>query len=280
MKTHLHENGWVVIVDEDITTLSDTEIEQVARLSVSNMVVVFKNQKLTAKQELNICQTIGNVQLTSAEISILPGVIRVTGEKNSKGEEGLFGHKHALDWHANQPSSRDRKPLIWLYGEKGTSGSRTSWINNIMAYEALDDEFKAELQDIEVYCGYKKGGYSDSRYFKEHVNTDNPIKLIQTNEEGKTGLFFPFLQIFGFKDKSEDYFNETMQRLREHVLNPRFAYHHDWQDGDIVLSEQWLSIHKRWEFDQMEKRVLHRIALDHEKVYNIKHKMSYYSVTL
>ena len=36
--------------------------------------------------------------------------------------------------------------------------------------------------------------------------------------------------------------------------------------GDIVLSEQWLSIHKRHEFNNMKERVLHRIAFDYSKL--------------
>ena len=269
MKTKLHENGWTVIIEEDIKSLTKEEILEVGRLVVSNMVVVFYKQQLTAADEQRICNTIGTVQLVGENIRLsntAPAISRVTGELRN-GKMGLFGHKHDLDWHANQPSNTNRKPLIWLYGERGTAGSKTSWINNIASYEALDNDFKEELKDIEVFCGYKKGGYSDSEYFKEHINTEYPIKLVQTNEEGKTGLFFPFLQIFGFKDRSEEYFNATMQRLKNHVLQSQFAYHHDWTDGDIVISEQWLSIHKRWAFEKMDERVLHRIAFDHNRLY-------------
>ena len=52
-----------------------------------------------------------------------------------------------------------------------------------------------------------------------------------------------------------------------HVLKDEFAYHHDWEDGDIVISEQWLSIHKRWDFEGMEDRILHRIAFDYSNLY-------------
>ena len=43
-------------------------------------------------------------------------------------------------------------------------------------------------------------------------------------------------------------------------------YDHYWEDGDVVISEQWLSIHKRWEFKRMSERILHRIAFDYSKV--------------
>ena len=67
-------------------------------------------------------------------------------------------------------------------------------------------------------------------------------------------------------DKTEEQFKDLMQRLIEHVTQPQFIYDHHWEDGDIVLSEQWLSIHKRWEFDKMDQRILHRLAFNYENI--------------
>ena len=57
-----------------------------------------------------------------------------------------------------------------------------------------------------------------------------------------------------------------MEKLVEHVLKPEFCYDHHWEDGDVVISEQWLSINKRWAFEQMDKRVLHRIAFNYKNL--------------
>lgn len=271
MKYHLHENGWTVIIDEDIITLSSEDIKQCARFAVENMVVVFEQQSLTPEDQMRFCTTIGNVPIIKSErskhIALNDNILRVTAQKNEYGEEGLFGHKAALDWHANRPSNKQRDPLIWLYGAEGTVGSRTSWINNILSYQDLDEDFKQEIADIEVFCGYKKGNYSHSEYFVEHVNRENAMSLVKTNDSGKTGLFFPFLQIFEFKNHNEEDFTRIMKRLTDHILQEKYVYHHDWKDGDVVLSEQWLSIHKRWEFQDMENRVLHRIAFNYDNVY-------------
>ncbi len=35
-----------------------------------------------------------------------------------------------------------------------------------------------------------------------------------------------------------------------------------WKDGDLVLSEQWLTIHKRHAFERMDKRLMHRITIE------------------
>jgi hypothetical protein len=49
--------------------------------------------------------------------------------------------------------------------------------------------------------------------------------------------------------------------LFNHILKEQYLYHHDWQDGDLVISEQWLGIHKRWPFEKMNQRLLHRAAM-------------------
>lgn len=269
-----HDNGWTVIIDEDIKQLTDLQLKTVCRLIVAHTVVVFKNQSLTPNDEIRIVSAMGDYQKTPEanerfkHIRVNEGILRVTGQKNQYGEEGLFGHKETLDWHANQPSNPDRMPLIWIYGVEGTEGSRTSWINNILAYEDLSDDMKQRLENIYMYCGYKSGRYSTTHFFHDHVNAKNPIKLVQTNKEGKKGLFFPFYQIFQFKDVDNDIFLDIMEELKDHVLNEKYMYHHDWKDGDLVISEQWLGIHKRWAFEHMERRVVHRIAFDYSKVYN------------
>lgn len=66
--------------------------------------------------------------------------------------------------------------------------------------------------------------------------------------------------------KTEEEFKSLMTELTNFALEDRFRYDHLWKDNDIVLSEQWLSIHKRWHFEHMDKRVLHRIAFDYEKL--------------
>lgn len=273
MNITLHENGWTIIVNEDIRMLSDQEIREVGRLALTNLLVVFKKQSLTIDDEERICNLIGECQYYPEDYEPIKSIrhskhiLRVTGKLDKDGDPGLFGHEAALDWHADQPSNEDRYPLIWLYGAEGTTGSRTSYINNVASYEALSDVMKEKIADIKVFCGYESGRYSPSTFFKEHINTNNAMNLVYTNNEGKVGLFFPFLQIFGFDGYEQEEFGVIMQELTDHVLQEQFVYHHDWDDGDVVLSEQWLSIHKRWEFDKMKDRVLHRIALDYSKLY-------------
>ena len=271
-------NDWAIqIEDLDIRTATKEEVFEIGKLTLSNMVTVFKNQDLQPEDEVAFCSKLGKCQFIidptkpkegqrTEHLAVGNHILRVTGQKNDKGEEGLFGHTSALDWHANQASNYDREPLIWLYGVEGTKGSKTSWLNNIASYEAMSDELKEEIKDVKITLGYKSGSYSPSKFFIEHHATDKPFNLVHTNDAGKTGLYFPYLQILGMVDKTEEQFKDLMDRLIEHVTQPQFIYDHHWEDGDIVLSEQWLSIHKRWAYEKMEDRILHRIAFNYENL--------------
>jgi taurine dioxygenase len=270
-------SNWVKFYDQDINAMTDLELQEVFRNVARHTVVVFRNQKLTTDQQLRICSVAGEVENTLAnplmikknrDVSEIPGIARVTGELNQRGREGLFGHKETLDWHCNKPSEPNRKSVVWLYGVKGTEGSRTSWINMIDAYNDLSDDFKKEIEDIVIYCGYKAGTISPTSRYQEHVNRELPYNLVMKNHAGIKGMFFPFLQIMEFANRSQEEFDSIMRTLTEHVLNSKYAYHHDWKDEDIVISDQWLSIHKRWAFEGMDKRLLHRIACDYKNVYN------------
>ena len=260
----------MISFDLDLKNATDEDARLITEAVLSDGVVLIRNQVLTPDEEVNFCERIGNCQEytdvdRTKHIACHPKILRVTGEKDEHGEEGLFGHTSALDWHANQASNYERAPLIWLYGVKGTEGSCTSWIDMQAAYNDLSKSEQEELSDIQITLGYKSGSYSDSKFFVEHHATDRPFNLVHTNDAGKTGFYFPFLQIFGMVGMGEWAFETMMEYLKQHVLQEKYRYDHYWRDGDIVISEQWLTIHKRHEFDNMDTRLLHRIAFDYER---------------
>lgn len=275
MRSSVDSNGWTLTINEDIKTLSTEQLHAVAKLCNRHFVVIFRNQDLTVKDQMRIASSIGTVKMDHGRddaererILLEPGVIRVTGELNSKGEKGLFGHDEELDWHTHHANAKKRFPFVWLYSVKGSTGSRTSWINQAMAFNDLSVNLQKELEGIKYASGYKVGSFSNMAVAKEKINYENPINLVHTNIEGKKGLYFPFQQVYDIVEgATKQQWNELHTFLKGHCTKEKYIYHHDWQDKDLVISEQWLSIHKRWQFDGMKERLLHRIALDYDKAY-------------
>ena len=219
----------------------------------TDLVVVKKLGKISAEENLKLAEEIGNVpQAGDPRWETLierPGVIKVT-------EGALFGHKETLDWHCNKPSNPERSPIIWIYAVKGSKGSVTSWINNKRAYEDLPNDVKEECKKVKITCGFKRGRYTDDPFFKEHHNRKLEHNLVYTNEAGVTGLFFPYLQILGGIQL------DLFDYLSHHIKQDKYRYDHYWEDGDVVISEQWLTLHKRHAFEKMNERLMYRIAID------------------
>lgn len=284
MKITLNENGWTGhIKDFDMCCATQQDINIIGKFLATNTLVVINNQNhLTPADQVRIVEMFGNTeQVTFPEVipdnmKHLPSIFvpnsqnkiqRVTGALDEHGNPGLFGHVSDLDWHCNQPAMPTRKPLVWLLGVHGTVGSRTSWTNNIAAWEDLDQDTKQEIQDLKMVCGFKRGNYSEFNFgSEESFNEHYTPNLVHTNIAGKTGLFFPFLQFKNFVGKSETQSMEIVARLRLHVLQEKYIYHHNWQDGDVVIAEQWLGIHKRWRFDGMADRLLHRLTFNFDHI--------------
>ncbi len=268
--TTLSSCSWgVEIHDQQIGRMTDQDLLHLGKLVLENQVVLLRNQQLTAEQEVHACYKIGDVERVTAfqrcpqnsSGDFIAEIQRVTGMKHTDGTAmGLFGHDHDLDWHANRPSAEmERKPLIWLRSVFGTKGTRTSWANCTRAYHDLPPDLQYELTALDGIFGFEPNSYTTWNEWKPHRNMQG-IKIVRSVPGlAEKVLFFPFLQLFGFKNKTEAEFQKIYQLLKSHILQDKYIYHHDWQDGDVLISEQWGTIHKRWECD-VSHRMLHRIS--------------------
>jgi taurine dioxygenase len=275
MNIRIHDNGWTVMVEDlDLRQATPEQAQEIGQLLATYTVVVVRGQTLTPRDEIEFCRKIGNLEdleprkdVVGFDGYIVPDsdwhVIRVSGELDEHGRPGLFGHVSDLDWHCNQTANEWRHPIVWLYGVKGTAGSKTSWLNNILSWQDLSPEQQESLRDIRMINGYKQGAYSEDHFGKPvDINYNYRPHMVHTNVAGQTGLFFPFLQIHQIEGQTEDQSREFIENLRDHVLQEKYMYHHEWQDGDVVMAEQWLGVHKRWRCETINQRVLHRICLD------------------
>jgi alpha-ketoglutarate-dependent taurine dioxygenase len=158
----------------------------------------------------------------------------------------------------------DRRSIVWLYGVRGTAGSRTSWTNNILSYNDLDDATKEQMSKLKFDFVIAPRDMTENSLDLElgKVSTGLTRSVVHTNIAGKTGLFFPFNQIAKFVGMTEEESKKIIEPMSEYITQEKYCYHHDWQDGDIVISEQWLGVHKRWAFKNIEQRMLHRCEME------------------
>ena len=290
----LHENGWTVLLGNfDFKNTTQQDADEIARLVSTNVAVVAQGsniENMTPEDQVRFCSMIGNLEeyhndtawgraIALSTDNIGNKIQRVTGAANEEGHPGLFGHDEELDWHNNTPWDMRRKPAVFLKSISGAEGSRTSWTNTQLAYRDLKLEDPAFVQELEeqnyrVVCGWhKEGGHTtmynywhDQGHFPDEVESEETaMPLVFTNETGCKGFFLPYLQAHRLFGLTREESLPILKRVWDYCLQEKYIYHHDWLPGgsEIVFAEQWLSTHKRWEFDKMKTRFMERSAVDY-----------------
>jgi len=279
--------GWMPeVVDFEMTEATQDQVNVLGKLLAEHTAVLFRNQRpCTLAEESDFCGKFGEMELVpvaSPHKEFLSAVlhpndeyvVRVTGKLNDKGLPGLHGHKGDLDWHCNRVFSPDRKPLVYLKSIQGSVGSRTSWINSVMAYADLPPKVQEHIATLRLKPTSAYNQYSDTgKIFNlpSIVTPDYYPEIVQTNPIGKKSIYFSFLQLVGAVDRD----NNTISNLewtrlhkflKTHMLKEKYMYHHDWADGDVIISDQWCGLHKRWAFEAMEQRLLNRVTMDYSNI--------------
>jgi taurine dioxygenase len=284
MKYHIHNNGWTVILEDfDFQTSTQEDINQLAKLLATNTLVVAKNQTLTVDQKLRIvkmfknpivlCQP-GTDGYKSLAVPDTEGLLlRVGGKLNEQGEGGIGDHDGEFVWHHDYHWQFDKSPpLLMLHAIEGVINSRTSWTNSILAYNDLDNETKKLLSTLKAAMikGFELN--ADGLIFDENRNGwfENGIldegrylDVLHISKTNKVGIFFPFFQIDHFQGLSKKRSRELLLSISKHITQEKYVYHHNWDNGDLILFDQYLGIHKRNQCDHNTSRLIHRAAFDY-----------------
>lgn len=202
-----------------------------------------------------------------------PHIFRVTNKKLENGKSGLFS-KGFLDWHCNSVFCPDPEEVVVLFGKKVLKEAPTTWADCTKMYYDLPETAKAELRKTTVTMsniGNIKGNRTytgsgelapediialDTFNFRtreglmtgQHltkskqlpngrwlIKTEKPLVRIHPVTKQEV-FYFPFPHMSDFPLKQE---------LVERLMEPKYLYTHHWEEGDVVISDQLATIHKR-----------------------------------
>jgi alpha-ketoglutarate-dependent taurine dioxygenase len=282
----MHDNSWTVIIEDfDISKATQENINQISKLIAKNTLVVIRNQHLSIADEVKVLKMFKNTQTyipAAAEnyVSDLGGAVvegsedlflRVSGKKDKNGQVGIAAYDCEMVWHCNEPGVEDSRSIVWLRGVEGTAGSRTSYTNSGLSYNDLDEKLKQELENchLEIYVGLGLGADEVQNDISELLKLGSDglspytPPLIKINKAGKKGIFFPMYHVHKIKEMSNERSKEVIEFLKEFIIREEYVYHHDWKDGDILIADQEIGIHKRWPFKNITERTLHRACFDY-----------------
>ena len=93
-----------------------------------------------------------------------------------------------------------------------------------------------------------------------------PDLLDQMHDSALIESYFPLYtsrlmsaRIEGFSPKESD---EILEELFDISEDPSIVYQHDWKLGDLVIWDNWCSIHARRDFPRNEPRLMRRLTIE------------------
>ena len=239
---------------------------------VENVVLVFRNQNLTAQQFLAAAKQLGQPatqKLSQYKVPGCPMVSYVSNqEKTDAGNPKLLGKA----WHTDHSFQPEPPKATLLYGVKLPKRGGDTWFANMkLAYDTLPNKLKDRINGLEAIHAYRESREVMSKNERNaeiltdaeerKLNTVHPV--IRTHDiSGSKSIYLNPLRIKRFIGMSSDESSKLLERLILHSTKDNLVYAHRWQQGDVIIWDNRQAMHRvEHNYDLSEERLMHRIIL-------------------
>ncbi|CAE79341.1 TauD/TfdA family dioxygenase [Bdellovibrio bacteriovorus] len=258
--THLKPFGAIVEPKAQGASVKDLDLKALHQLFLQEQIVVlrgfttFKNSEEFA----SYCETWG-------EISIWPfgKVLELVEQENP--QDHIFDHSYVpMHWDGMyRPQVPEYQIFHCVKAPLSGHGGRTTFSNTVLALKNASPELKA-------FWGKVTGIYQrEMEFYKSKtvspIITKHPkrdFSVIRYNEppSADKGHFVnpPDLEFAGVPVGELEAFH---QGLKSALYAPENFYAHEWQDGDVVITDNFTLLHGREAFTSKSPRHLQRVQV-------------------
>jgi len=240
-------------------------------------VLVFHDQRLTDETQLAFSRNFGALEQATGDIvqgadrrlsmavndiSNLDKDNRILARDDRKR---LFGLGNRL-WHSDSSFKAVSAKYSLLSARViPSAGGNTEFADMRAAYDALDDETKAECEGL--ICEHSQLfsravlGFTD--FTEEEKRKFAPVRQRLVRQHPVTGRKSLFLAshagaILGWPVPEARAF---LRDLTEHATQRRFVYAHVWRQWDLVMWDNRVTMHRARPFNNDEVRDMHRTTV-------------------
>ncbi len=241
-------------------------------------VLVFRGQHLTDEQHLVFTRALGEMEdargsslradadfrlpTTFADVSNLDGKNQVFAADDRRR---LFAIGNRL-WHSDSSfKSTPAKYSLLRAVRIPSKGGNTEFAHMGAAYDALDDEIKAQIDGLicehsQLYSR-ESVGYTD--FTDEERERFKPVRQRLVRTLPRTGRKSVYLsshigRIVGLSIPEA---RLLLRDLNEHATQREFVYSHQWREGDLVMWDNRQTMHRARPFPANEPRDMRRTTL-------------------
>ena len=240
-------------------------------------VLVFRNKRLSPEQHIRFSKGFGELEIHVVAKYLLPGhpeIFRVSNimENGQRiGGSGEFWHTDLS--YVAKPSRGSLLYSIEVPIRDGLVLGDTLFASTAVSYEALSATMKRKLEGLvaihrfgDVYAQVQKARSEtakseDQMRAKLVPDVRHPVVQIHPHT-GRPCLFVNEGFTVAIEGMQADESAALLRELFDHSTQAEFVYRHNWQVGDLVMWDNWATVHRgTGGYSAQERRLMHRTTL-------------------
>jgi taurine dioxygenase len=245
----------------DVNALTDEGARELRQAWLDNLVLLIRGQKLDDDQLLAFTSRLGELEkgpVTSVAMQEQrhnPYICVVSNVIENGIAIGSLGNDEAI-WHTDMSHIEAPPAASVLHAlEVPPAGGETGFVNMYFALETLPAALRERIESLTL----RHDGSYNSAGVKRRVAThvDHPIVCTHP-ETGHDVLYLgrrPHARINGLAESDSD---ALLDALWTHATRGAYAWHHEWQLGDVVIWDNRCAMHHRNPFEGNARRIMHR----------------------
>jgi alpha-ketoglutarate-dependent 2,4-dichlorophenoxyacetate dioxygenase len=241
-------------------------------------VLVFHDQNITDAQQMAFSQNFGPLEDARGGNVTKPEDKRLgTGmnDVSNLGKDGrplprdsrqrLFNLGNSL-WHSDS-SFRSTPAKYSLLSARivNKKGGNTEFADMRAAYDALDDETKAEIEPLvcEHSLMYSRGSLGFTDYTADEQRAFKPVRqrLIRTHPVTSRKSLYLSSHAGAIVGQPMPEARLLLRDLTEHATQPRFVYVHKWTLHDLIIWDNRQTMHRVRRYDESQPRDMRRTTV-------------------
>ena len=253
-------------------------IDEDTKIKIENafhdhVVVVFRDQDITEEEQMAFANTFGGLGARRRSPNgSTPGgsyetpFMFVTNIRDEKTGEpvGAFGDGEMWFHHDTSYYEKPHKATLLYSITLPSWGGNTCFSNMYKAYDNVPDNLKAKLEGRKVLQihDYKRRERIDiyGSDITDMLQQEQPI-FVTHPATGRKALYISRLMSARIEGLAPEENEDILNQLFDISEDPSIVFEHEWAPGDLVMWDNYASIHMRKDFPRDEPRLMRRLTL-------------------
>jgi alpha-ketoglutarate-dependent 2,4-dichlorophenoxyacetate dioxygenase len=258
--------------------LTPDEAREIEAAMDKYAVLVFHGQDITDEQQMAFALNFGERENPRGGNVVKQGEHRLDSPLNDVSNLGKDGKPLARDhrthlfnlgnclWHSDS-SFRAKPAKFSLLSARvvNPKGGNTEFADMRAAYDALDDETKAETEDLicEHSLMYSRGSLGFTDYSDEEKEMFKPVlqRLVRTHPVHRRKSLYLSSHAGKVLGMSVPEGRVLLRDLNEHATQAEFVHVHRWTLHDLVMWDNRQTMHRVRRYDQSQPRDMRRATV-------------------